>query len=205
VKPAIATALFFTFPIVSIFLNWLLFGDRPTAPKWVTIAMISLGAVLICNLFSPVIGIPNTWGVLMALLSGVTFAIYLLISQACYKQINPISFTTINFGIIFGFSMPFIPWFWTSLALTPGLLGMGGAVALTTVTGYVLTHFGTKQMGAAPALVFSAIVPILTGILAFMLLADNLSLWQIIGISLVSGGVVWLSLQSLNRKQAKRF
>jgi drug/metabolite transporter (DMT)-like permease len=207
-KPAIATALFFTFPIVSIFLNWLLFGDRPTAQKWLTIAMLSLGAALICNLFSPfspVIGIPNTWGVVTALLAGGTFAIYLLISQACYRQINPVSFTTINFAIILGFSIPFIPWLSPSLAFTPGLLGMGGAIALTTVAGYVLTHFGTKQMGAAPALIFSAIVPILTGILAFALLADSLSLWQIVGISLVSGGMVWLSLQSLNRKQAKRF
>lgn len=202
-KPAIATALFFTFPIASILLNWLIFGDRPTAQKWGTIAMLSLGAVLICNLFSPVIGIPNTWGVVTALLSGGTFAIYLLISQACYRQINPVSFTTINFAIILGFSIPFIPWL-PSLVFTPGLLGMGGAIALTTVAGYVLTHFGTKQMGAAPALIFSAIVPILTGILAFVLLADSLSLRQIVGISLVSGGMVWLSLQSLNRKQAKR-
>jgi drug/metabolite transporter (DMT)-like permease len=205
-KPAIATALFFTFPIVSIFLNWILFGDRPSGKKWITIAMLSLGAVLICNLFSPfssAIGIPNTWGVVTALLSGVTFAIYLLISQACYRQINPVSFTTINFAIILGLSIPFIPWL-PSLTFTPGLLGMGGAIALTTVAGYVLTHFGTKQMGAAPALIFSAIVPILTGILAFVLLADSLSLWQIVGISLVSGGMVWLSLQSLNRKQAKR-
>jgi drug/metabolite transporter (DMT)-like permease len=206
-KPAIATALFFTFPIVSIFLNWILFGDRPSGKKWITIAMLSLGAVLICNLlspFSPAIGIPNTWGVVTALLSGVTFAIYLLISQACYRQINPVSFTTINFAIILGLSIPFIPWLSPSLAFTPELLGMGGAIALTTVAGYVLTHFGTKQMGAAPALIFSAIVPILTGILAFALLADSLSLWQIVGISFVSGGMVWLSLQSLNRKQAKR-
>ncbi len=200
-KPAIAMALFFTFPIASILLNWLLFGDRPTAQKWVTIAMLGLGATLICNQFGAVIGRPNTWGVVTALLSGGTFAIYLLISQACYRQINPISFTTINFAIVLGFSIPFIPWFWPSLALTPELLGMGGAIALTTVTGYVLTHFGTKLMGAAPALIFSAIVPILTGILAFALLADSLSLWQIMGISLVSGGVVWLSLQSLNRKR----
>jgi drug/metabolite transporter (DMT)-like permease len=208
-KPAIATALFFTFPIASIFLNWLIFGDRPTAQKWITIAMLSLGAVLICNLFSlsspfsSVIGTPNTWGVVTALLSGVTFAIYLLISQACYRKINPVSFTTINFAIILGLSIPFIPWL-PSLTFTPGLLGMGGAIALTTVAGYVLTHFGTKLMGAAPALIFSAIVPILTSLLAFVLLADSLSLWQIVGISLISGGMVWLSLQSLSRKQAKR-
>jgi drug/metabolite transporter (DMT)-like permease len=203
-KPAIATALFFTFPIASILLNWLIFGDRPTAQKWVTIAMLSLGAGLICNLFGTEIEKLNTWSMVTALLSGCTFASYLLISQACFRQINPVSFTTINFAIILGFSIPFIPWFWPSLAITPGLLGMGAAIALTTVAGYVLTHFGTKLIGAAPALVFSAIVPILTGILAFVLISDSLSMWQITGISLVSGGVVWLSLQSLNRKQVKR-
>jgi drug/metabolite transporter (DMT)-like permease len=203
-KPAIATALFFTFPIASILLNWLIFGDRPTPQKWVTIVMISIGVALICNQFGTAIGRLNTWGVVAALVSGSTFAIYLLISQACYRQINPISFTTINFALILGFSLPFIPLFWSSLSFTTGLLGMGGAIALTTVAGYVLTHFGTKLMGAAPALIFSAIVPILTGILAFALLADSLSLWQIMGISLVSGGVVWLSLQSLNRRPPKR-
>ncbi len=203
-KPAIATALFFTFPIASILLNWLIFGDRPTDHKWVTIVMVGLGAVLSCNLFSTAIGIPNIWGIAAALVSGISFASYLLISQSCYRQINPISFITINFAIMLGFSIPFIPWFWSSLAFTPGLLGMGVAIALTTVAGYVLTHFGTRLMGAASALIFSATVPMLTGIIAFALIADSLSEWQIMGIGLVAGGVVWLSLQSLNHKQAKR-
>jgi drug/metabolite transporter (DMT)-like permease len=207
IKPAIAIALFFTFPITSILLNWLIFGDRPTIQKWLVIATIGMGAVLTYDLISP-INRPGAWGIASAILSGVTFAIYLLTSQACFRQINPVSFTAINFAVILGLSILFVPFFLSSLALAPGmlpgLLGMGLAIALTTVMGYVLTHFGTKSIGAAQALIVSASVPVLTAILAFVLLSDNLSLWQAMGICLVAGGIGWLSLQSLHRKQVRK-
>jgi drug/metabolite transporter (DMT)-like permease len=205
-KPAIATGLFFTFPAASILLNWLFFSDRPNAVKWQVFATIALGAMLIYNLFGA-FGTAadkfNMWGGVAGILSGVTFAVYLLTSQACFRQINPVSFTTINFVMLLGFSVPFLPFFWSSLSPSPSLWGMGAAIAFTTVLGYVLTHFGTKLMGAAQALIVSAISPVLTAVLAFVILSDRLSLLQAIGICLVSVGMGWLSWQSLSRKQSR--
>jgi drug/metabolite transporter (DMT)-like permease/peptidoglycan hydrolase CwlO-like protein len=202
-KPAIATGLFFTFPAASILLNWSFFGDRPNAGKWQVCAIIVLGAMLTYNLFG-LFGTAadklNMWGGIAALLSGATFAIYLLTSQACFRQINPVSFTAINFALLLGFSIPFVPFFWSSLSASPGLWGMGAAIGFTTVLGYVLTHFGTKLMGAAQALIVSASSPVLTAVLAFAILSDSLSLSQAIGICLVSVGMGWLSWQSISRK-----
>jgi drug/metabolite transporter (DMT)-like permease len=205
-KPAIATGLFFTFPATSILLNWLFLGDRPTTGKWQVLAILTLGAMLTYNLFG-LFGIAtdklNMWGGVAALLSGATFAIYLLTSQACFRQINPVSFTTINFAMLLGFSIPFIPFFWSALSPSPSLWGMGLAIALTTVLGYVLTHFGTKLMGAAQALIVSASSPVITAVLAFAILSDRLSLLQVMGICLVSLSMGWLSWQSISRKQAR--
>ncbi|WP_019499776.1 DMT family transporter [Pseudanabaena sp. PCC 6802] len=203
-KPAIATGLFFTFPAASILLNWIFFSDRPHAGKWQVFATIALGGMLIYNLFG-LFGTAadklNLWGGVAAISSGITFAIYLLTSQACFRQINPVSFTTINFAMLLGFSIPFTPFFWSSFSPSPGLWGMGAAIALTTVSGYILTHFGTKLMGAAQALIVSASSPVLTAVLALAILSDSLSLSQAIGICLVSVGMGWLSWQSIGRKQ----
>lgn len=205
-KPAIATGLFFTFPAASILLNWLFFSDRPHAGKWPVFATIALGGMLIYNLFD-LFGTAtdklNLWGGVAAVSSGITFAIYLLTSQACFRQINPVSFTTINFAMLLGFSIPFIPFFWSSLSPSPGLWGMGMAIAFTTVLGYILTHFGTRLMGAAQALIVSASSPVITAVLAFAILSDSLSLSQAMGICLISVGMGWLSWQSISRKQSR--
>jgi drug/metabolite transporter (DMT)-like permease len=76
-------------------------------------------------------------------------------------------------------------------------------IALTTLSGYLLTSFGTKLMGAAQASLVSASGPVFTTFLAFTILGSKLEFIQVFGVFLVTGGVGMLSLQNMYKRAAR--
>lgn len=200
-KPGLAVTLFFIFPTVTVLMAWFLFGDRPSKERWFVIAVIYVGIMFTYNIFG--VAKPDTWGVIAAMLSGTSFAGYIITSQACFKQLNPVSFTSINFAIILLLCSSTLPFTLSSISLNPQLVFMCFLIALTTLGGYLLTSFGTKLMGAAQASIVSASGPVFTTFLAFTILGNKLELIQLIGVFLVTGGVGLLSLQNMFKKPAR--
>lgn len=197
-NPGLAVTLFFIFPTVTVLMAWFLFGDRPSKERWVVIGIIYIGIMLTYNIFS--INKPDTWGVVSAMLSGIAFAGYIITSQACFKQLNPVSFTSMNFAIILLLCLGTLPFTVSSISLSPPLIFMCFLIALTTLGGYLLTSFGTKLMGAAQASIVSASGPVFTTFLAFTILGNQLGVIQLFGVFLVTGGVGLLSLQNMYKK-----
>lgn len=200
-NPGLAVTLFFIFPTVTVLLAWLLFGDRPSKERWLVIGVIYVGIMLTYNIFG--VAKPDTWGVIAAMLSGISFAGYIITSQACFKQLNPVSFTSINFAIILLLCLGTLPFTLASISLNGSLIFMCFLIALTTLSGYLLTSFGTKLMGAAQASIVSASGPVFTTFLAFTILGSKLEFIQLFGIFLVTAGVGLLSLQNMYKKAAK--
>jgi drug/metabolite transporter (DMT)-like permease len=200
-KPGLAVTLFFIFPTVTVLMAWLLFGDRPSNERWFVIALIYVGIMLTYNIFG--VTKPDTWGVVAAMLSGISFAGYIITSQACFKQLNPVSFTSINFSIILLLCFGTLPFTLSSISLNSSLVFMCFLIALTTLGGYLLTSFGTKLMGAAQASIVSASGPVFTTFLAFTILGNKLDTIQLFGVFLVTIGVGMLSLQNMYKKHAK--
>ena len=200
-NPGLAVTLFFIFPTVTVLMAWLLFGDRPSKERWLVIGIIYVGIMLTYNIFA--VNKPDTWGVIAAMLSGISFAGYIITSQACFKQLNPVSFTAINFTIILLLCFGTVPFTLSGISLNSSLVFMCFLVALTTLGGYLLTSFGTKLMGAAQASIVSASGPVFTTFLAFTILGNGLAFVQLFGVFMVTVGVGLLSLQNMRKKIAK--
>jgi drug/metabolite transporter (DMT)-like permease len=200
-NPGLAVTLFFIFPTVTVVMAWILFGDRPSKERWLVIGIIYLGIMLTYNIFA--VNKPDTWGVLAAMISGISFAGYIITSQACFKQLNPVSFTAINFAIILLLCLGTLPFTFSTISLSGSLVFMCFLIALTTLGGYLLTSFGTKLMGAAQASIVSASGPVFTTFLAFMILGNALAPIQLFGVLIVTVGVGMLSLQNMRKKAAK--
>ncbi|OYQ63931.1 hypothetical protein B9G53_14365 [Pseudanabaena sp. SR411] len=200
-NPGLAVTLFFIFPTVTVLMAWLLFGDRPSKERWLVIGVIYVGIMLTYNVFG--VNKPDTWGVVAAMLSGIAFAGYIITSQACFKQLNPVSFTSINFAIILLLCFGTLPFTLASISFNGSLIFMCFLIALTTLGGYLLTSFGTKLMGAAQASIVSASGPVFTTFLAFTILGNKLDFIQLFGVFLVTGGVGLLSLQNMYKKPAR--
>ncbi|MGK7926985.1 MAG: DMT family transporter [Spirulina sp.] len=190
--PGVALTLFFVFPIVTVLMSWLLFGERPSLIRSLVTQTVYLGVVLIA------VPAPNadirlsTLGIVYALAAGIMFAFHLLLIQACTKKLHPVPFSLLNFVGIFAFSLLSLsialpepmqiniaPDMWNNVLMSSLLLGC------LTLLSYLTNYMGIRRIGAARASIFGASGPALTALLAWFSLGRSLSVPQLWGILLV--------------------
>ncbi len=211
VATGVAISIFFVFPTVTILLAWLIFGSRPSFILGLATITIYIG----CFLTVPAAAFQsragsNIWlGAGTALLSGVTFAGYVILTQLSAKKLklHPAPYSVINFSVIlvlatgamFLFPSKVPPGNWPALWVGALIL------AATTLAGYALNNFGIPMIGAAFASVVSASGPALTSLLAVGLISESLTLNQWLGVGLVTLWVIGISVDNMSRqKQAAK-
>jgi drug/metabolite transporter (DMT)-like permease len=78
-----------------------------------------------------------------------------------------------------------------------GLLGGGFWLGLLTLISYVLNNFAIRYAGASLASIVGATGPVMTALLGFFLIGEQLTGNQIFGMLVVTAGVVALSLERM--------
>lgn len=210
-SPGVVITIFFIFPVVTLLLSWYVFGERPT-PWRTSSALVILGGVLLISLPMGSLGNANfsIGGVMTAIASGVTFALYVILTQASLKggKIHPVPFSLINFSVIFIFSLvsllilPLlaVPPTW-QVAFNPSdmsqLLIFTVILGFLTLTSYLLNNIGIGMIGAALASIFGATGPVFTSLLAWIIVGRSLSPQQMLGMLVVVVGVTALSLEKI--------
>ena len=200
-----AVTILFMYPIVTVPLAWFLFGDRPTRLRWAVMFTILLG-VLFTALpnFKPVAGSTLGEGVFTAIGSGIAFAFYLICMQLGFKKLHPIPVTLIQFSTIFVLSSVIL-----TLPLNLGVqvdkpagFFLGGIIlGALTLVGYLTNNFGVRYMGAALASIVASSGPVVTALLAFVLINNPLLGVQLFGIFLVTLGVGALSFERMKSQR----
>ncbi len=204
IPTGVAITIFFIYPIVTLFLSWLLFGDRPTAFRLGITVVVMFGVGMIA-LSSGVAGAASLsgWGLAAAIGSGIAFAFFVIFTQSSTRKLNVVAVTLIQFATIFvcsGLILAFVPlpgqWAvrvigsqWPALAIGVLLL------AFTTLAGYLSNNFGIRMAGAARSAIVGATGPAFTALLAFLIINETLLTFQILGVILVTAGVVALSFE----------
>lgn len=196
--PAVAVTIYSLYPLVTVPLMWMLFSDRPTRPRVIGVIAIGLGIAL--TLFGAQAALSQT-GVVAAVISGVTFALYLIAMLIINRRkLNPVPISLIQNATMFIFSSVFLIGMGTTAAPENWLgLAVGGFIlGGLTIVSYFLNDVGSRILGAARATLITASVPALTALLAFLIfpsVKNSLSLWQILGVLAVTSGVATLSLE----------
>lgn len=206
----VVTTIFFIYPIITVLLAWVLFGERPTLVRSLITATVFAGVVLISLPTGGATTNLTIGGVSLAVISGIAFALYVTLTQAAQKKVHPVPFSIINFIIIlllsgFTLMLPLPPAFavkvnpqmWGSIVVTALILGS------LTLTGYLMTNIGIGMIGAAPFSVIGATGPALTSIMAFVIIQEALKMNQILGMLLVTIGVVALSVERIRSQKKK--
>jgi drug/metabolite transporter (DMT)-like permease len=209
VATGMAIALFFVYPIVSGIFSWLLFRDQPTGFRAAAIGAICCGELLVLA-GSAGLGTANfTLGSSTAILAGVAFACYVILTRVCAAKIHPVSFTLINFSTMFilsfiGLMLP-LPRD-LSLAVDQSklleLVLSAFILGVLTLVGYVLNNVGIRKLGALRSAIIGAGVPILTVVFAGLILQETLAIVQIMGVLFVTFGVAAYSFEKM-RNQVK--
>ena len=203
VGPSVAVTIFFMYPILTVPLAWLLFKDRPSPLRWAVMATISLGVILTA-LPSLKGAALSGGGIAAAIASGIAFAFYLILTQLGFKKLHPVPGSLVQFFTIFTLASLILiicdpQQLGVRVANVPGL-AMGGIVlSVLTLIGYLANNFGVRFMGAARASIIASSGPVLTALLAFLLIQSPLRIEQVLGIVLVTGGVTALSLEKARK------
>ncbi|MEH2408909.1 EamA family transporter [Nostoc sp.] len=209
VPTGMAIALFFIYPMVSGLLSWFLFRDRPTIFRIGAIAAISCGELLVLA-GSPNTGIGNiSMGSSTAILSGVAFAAYIILTRVCASKLHPVTFTLINFATMLLLSficlMLPLPSSW-NLVIDPSkileLVLSAFILGVLTLAGYLLNNIGISKLGASRSAIIGGSIPVLTVIFAGLVIQENLDIVQILGVLLVTFGAAAFSLETM-RNQVK--
>lgn len=201
IPTGIAITIFFIYPIVTVLASWGLFGDRPTLIRSIAMVVILIGGILcLPSFFGGAAG--NTQvGVIAAIIAGIAFAGYVLLTQMAAGKLHPIPFSLVNFASIFVFCC-------VSLILLPenfgldvdvnvwqGLIIGGVVLGVLTLCSYLLNNFAIRSAGAALASIIGTSGPALTALFAFFIIGEALNLKQIFGMALVICGVGAMSVE----------
>jgi drug/metabolite transporter (DMT)-like permease len=218
VGPGVAVTLLFMYPLITVPLTWFLFGDRPTSLRLVVMFAISMGIVFTAlpSLYTDISGNGGSlWGIGAALLAGIAFAFFLMAMQLSIRRLHPVPMSLLQFGTIFILTSLMLI-LGSFFRLTPGEatqpLGLylgAGVLGLLTLLGYVLNDYGVKRLGASQSSIVEASGPVVTAILATMIIPgekSSLLFIQWMGVVLVTLGVISLSLERLanHRRQPRR-
>jgi len=201
----ISITIFFIFQLITSILSGLLLRKKPSLIEILGILLSSLGLGLI--FFDQSSNLSNL-GTILALFSGLTFAIHLMIIQIWTKKIDPVPFSLINFtlmlifsliSLIISFSQP--SWkiavesnLWNNIIISSIFLG------ILTLLGYLANNLGLKLIGSNRASSLTSIGPILTTLLGWLFIGQSLMILQILAVLLVTMGIIILNLQSILKK-----
>ncbi|MBN3961424.1 EamA family transporter [Nostoc sp. NMS8] len=210
VPTGMAIALFFIYPMVSGLLSWFLFRDRPTLFRIAAIAAICCGELLVLA-SSPSIGTGNiSMGSSTAIISGVAFAAYIILTRVCASKLHPVTFTLINFTTMLLLSficlMLPLPSNWNLVVVDPSkmleLVLSAFILGVLTLAGYLLNNIGIGKLGASRSALIGGSIPVLTVILAGLIIQENLDIVQILGVLFVTFGAAAFSFETM-RNQVK--
>lgn len=197
----IASTLLFTYPILVAVIMTLVFHERMS---WLVVACLLLactGIGLLCKTGGTIDDArlttynggntpfsPFMIGVLLVLLSSLSYAIYLVgLNKTRVRTIAsmPVTFYVLCFGLLLfvwrvAFSTPFTlpqhPVMWLNL-LALGLL--------PTVVSLVLTALAIQRIGSTQTALFGALEPVTAVVLGIIFLGESINLRELIGMVLI--------------------
>jgi len=172
---------------------WLIFGERPSRAVLVALPVVLVGVVLISGLVGGgAYGAKPPLGVLFGGLTAVCYAGYLLVMRRSGRDlrrpVSPVAVstaTTAAVALLVGAPLG-------ELRLEPTWPAHGW-LALYGVTsqflGYVLISMSLPRLPAVLTSIILLVQPVLSVVLAMVLLAEAPSWLQLLGVALVVGGI----------------
>ena len=195
---SVASILMYTSPIFIFIFSIVVFKEKLTLKKILALAFAIAGCVCVSGVIEG--GIFSIDGILLGLLSGVTYALYSIIGVFALRHYG--SFTVTVYGFILSGILGFC-------FLDYGAVGMAMSVApspfvfivatigmafVVTIAPYTLYTYGLCRMEASKAGILACIEPIVATLIGVFCLGQPSTVIQIVGIILVVVAIVLLQL-----------
>jgi DME family drug/metabolite transporter len=189
-------------PIFSGLIEWIFLSMRPTR-AWAMATLLSVIGCALLLLNKDALTV-NPIGVILSLIAGLGFAIYTIVSKSVLAKVEAIPAVAMTFSISAIMLMPFLFMFDSSWVVEPSnisvVLYLG---VMTTSVAYILYLKGLQKVPSSSAVTISLGEPLTAAILSVFLVGEVLSPISWIGVLLLLGGILVLTLSG--RKRIKRY
>lgn len=196
VSNATAVVLMYTSPIYVLLFSVLFLKEKLTPLKTVAVAMMLVGAALVSGIAG---GIEfQFWGVLFAILAGVTYAAYNIVAKIEMRRGNdPMTamiYCYIVMGLLAGLCAD-VPEMVTLTAQNPGtvILLIFGIGLVTCAIPYLLYTVSLKAVPAGTASALGLLEPMAAIVYGIVFFRDQPSVPVILGMALILGAVFLIS------------
>lgn len=199
ISTGVATTLHFTYPIFVVLGDIFIFKDKPSFIKIFCILLCSMGVML----FLQDIEVDNILGIVIAILSGVTYAFYMLyIEKSSLKTMNPFKLT-FYLGLVSSIYVFIIAIVTKQFVFNLTLTGWGVTILLsilTSVIGFTLFNYGIQSIGSQNASIFSTFEPITSVVIGILIFNEKLSLQIVVGGIFILASVLITAISEKKKK-----
>jgi drug/metabolite transporter (DMT)-like permease len=178
------------------------FKEKVRLRLWVAIAFVMVGLVVVAEIWASTL---NPIGVMWGLLAAVTLATYFLVGEKQLKTISPLALAFWTMTIAAVFWLPFSGWWELNESSFTTLAPLGSEpdsamvplwalllwnVVLGSFAPFLLSLSGLKRLSATAAGIVATSEIAFAFVAAWLWLQESLSLLQVVGASIVLGGIV---------------
>ncbi|MDF2064898.1 EamA family transporter [Bacillus sp. Cr_A10] len=187
-------------PVFSGIIEWLFLKLRPSR-IWAISTLFAIVGCLFLFLNKGEITI-NPIGIMYSLIAGMIFALYTISSKSLLEKEEAIPAVAMTFSVSALLLMPFFFIYDVSWLKEAGNIGIIFYLGLaTTSIAYVLYARGLNKIPSSSALTLSLAEPTTAAILGVFIVGENLSTMSWIGILLLLGSIVVLTIGSKSTKK----
>lgn len=185
--------LLYLYPFIVTVLSAVFLGRRLTARRVIAVFAALVGTAL--TIGGAIAGQPL--GILLGVTAALIYSVYILVGSRVMAEEAPLAAATVVmiaaavvFGVLVGSNGPAWP---------QSVMGWGAVVLIavvSTVIAMVTFFIGIQRLGAADAATLSTLEPVVTFILAAILLGEPILINQVVGGAIILGAVIWLTRAS---------
>ena len=193
--------LSYTMPFWVLIFAWLLLGDRPTSRHALGFVLAALGLLAV---IAPWKGLGGVLGSLLALAGGASWGLGVVLAKMLFQRhsVNVLNVTTWQMLLGALFTLPLslavpqmaIQW---GAHLVLGVLYMG---VMASALGWVMWMMVVRRVSATVAGMSSLGVPVLTIILAWLLLGERPTPLELAGVAFMFAGLVVVIIAPTRRR-----
>ena len=190
---SLVALLLYLYPMFVTVLAAIFLRERLTATAIIALVLCSVGAGLTVG--GAGLSGGSLPGIALGVASAVIYSIYITVGARVTRGLDPLACTTVictAAAVVYtGMALVGAP------AYLPGTFGgWAAAVAiagLSTVVAILTFFAGLQKLGAAQASMLSTLEPVVTVLLAALLLGESIAPMQMTGGVLILAGVLWLT------------
>ena len=183
-------------PLLVLLWLWRFHGRRMAPSLWGAVGLSVAGCFLVVRAYDA--GSLDGLGLLAAVASAVTFAIYMVGSERAGHDHPPVTTLVWAFGFASVLWAVVVPW-WTfpfsAFESAENLLLGLGVIVLGTLVPFILIVAAVRHIPASRAAVVATLEPVLAAGFAWVLKDEALAAVQIAGGVVVLAAVAWVQLQ----------